>query len=118
MSAGLLCPGQGAQTVGMGVSWTQQSPAAAEVFRRCSEALGFDLLELCATGPAERLVRTDVCQPAILATSAACLAALEEQGRVDRGRCSVALVEHSSGCHHVQRSNLGVELLEPHHDQV
>ncbi|MCZ6573996.1 MAG: ACP S-malonyltransferase [Planctomycetota bacterium] len=91
MSAGLLCPGQGAQTVGMGVSWTQQSPAAAEVFRRCSEALGFDLLELCAAGPAERLVRTDVCQPAILATSAACLAALEEQGRVDRGRCSVAL---------------------------
>ena len=91
MSVGLLCPGQGAQSVGMGVPWTEQSQSASEVFRRCSEAVGFDLLKLCASGPAEKLVRTDVCQPAILATSAACLAALEEQGRVDRGRCSIAL---------------------------
>jgi [acyl-carrier-protein] S-malonyltransferase len=60
----------------MGVDWAQRSDAAAAVFRRCSEALGFDLLRLCAEGPAEELTRTDVCQPAILATSAACLAAV------------------------------------------
>ena len=91
MSTGLLCPGQGAQGVGMGVAWAERSEAARGAFRTCSEALGFDILALCREGPAERLTRTDVCQPAILATSAACLAAMEEEGRLDRGDLGVAL---------------------------
>jgi [acyl-carrier-protein] S-malonyltransferase len=80
VTVALLCPGQGAQAVGMGVAWAERSRAAAETFRRCSEALGLDLLRLCREGPAAELVRTDVCQPAILATGAACLAALREEG--------------------------------------
>jgi [acyl-carrier-protein] S-malonyltransferase len=87
----LLCPGQGAQSVGMGVPWASRSARAREVFARASEVLGFDLLKLCAEGPAEKLTRTDVCQPAILATSAACLAALEEEGRIDLSQVHVAL---------------------------
>ena len=77
MSTAILCPGQGAQSVGMGVSWAQESPAAADVFERCGKALELDLLGICRDGPAEELTRTDVAQPAILATSAACLAALD-----------------------------------------
>ena len=46
-------------------------PAAAEVLDRANEVLDFDLKDLCLNGPAERLAATDVCQPAILATSAA-----------------------------------------------
>jgi [acyl-carrier-protein] S-malonyltransferase len=80
VTVGLLCPGQGAQAVGMGVAWADRTPAAQDVFDRASEALGFDLFRLCREGPAERLTRTDVCQPAILATSAACLAALKAAG--------------------------------------
>lgn len=91
MSIAVLCPGQGAQTVGMGVAWAAASPAAADVFARCSEALGFDLLGLCSNGPAEKLVRTDVCQPAILATSAACLAAVQDAGRLDLADAGFAL---------------------------
>lgn len=91
MTVGLLCPGQGAQAVGMGVAWAEASRAAADVFARSSEALGFDLLRLCGEGPAERLRRTDVCQPAILATSAASLAALVEDGRLDPASVTVAL---------------------------
>jgi [acyl-carrier-protein] S-malonyltransferase len=91
VTVALLCPGQGAQTVGMGVAWADRSPAAREVFQRCSETLGFDLLALCAQGPADRLTRTDVCQPAILATSAASLAALQAEGRLAPGSVSVAL---------------------------
>jgi [acyl-carrier-protein] S-malonyltransferase len=75
----------------MGVRWADRAPAARDVFDRASEALGFDLLKLCAQGPAERLTRTDVCQPAILATSAACLAALEAQGRLVPADLSVGL---------------------------
>jgi [acyl-carrier-protein] S-malonyltransferase len=91
MKLALLCPGQGAQAVGMGVPWTARSPRAREVFARASEVLGFDLLKLCANGPAERLTRTDVCQPAILVTSAACIAALVEEGRLDLQEVHVAL---------------------------
>jgi len=91
MKLALLCPGQGAQAVGMGVAWTTRSARAQDVFARASEVLGFDLLKVCAEGPAGELTRTDVCQPAILTTSAACLAALEEEGRIDLGQVQVAL---------------------------
>ena len=87
----LLCPGQGAQAVGMGVAWASRSARAREVFARASEVLGFDLLKLCAEGPAGKLTRTDVCQPAILVTSAACLAALLEEGRIEASQIHVAL---------------------------
>ena len=88
MSTAILCPGQGAQHLGMGVDWVAGSPVAKRVFERSSEAIGLDLLALCAKGP---LTRTDVCQPAILATSAACLAALEERGEIDRADFGFAL---------------------------
>jgi [acyl-carrier-protein] S-malonyltransferase len=90
-SFGLLCPGQGAQKVGMGVVWAERSAAARSVFERANDALGYDLFALCREGPSEKLTRTDVCQPAILATSAACLAAAEEEGRIDRGQARAAL---------------------------
>jgi [acyl-carrier-protein] S-malonyltransferase len=50
-------------------------PAAADLFRRASAILGYDLLAVCANGPAERLNATDVSQPAIFVAS---LAALEQ----------------------------------------
>lgn len=93
MSTAILCPGQGAQAVGMGVAWAERSKAAADIFGRASEALGFDLLALLRDGPLEEITRTDVCQPAILATSAACYAARIEAGdwsREDEG-CALGL---------------------------
>jgi [acyl-carrier-protein] S-malonyltransferase len=75
----------------MGVLWAERSPAARAVFDRANEALGYDLYALCAEGPADKLTRTDVCQPAILATSAACLAAGQEQGRLDLNQVVAAL---------------------------
>jgi [acyl-carrier-protein] S-malonyltransferase len=50
-------------------------PAAADLFRRASAILGYDLLAVCVNGPAERLNATDVSQPAIFVAS---LAALEQ----------------------------------------
>lgn len=77
--AAILFPGQGAQTVGMAGDWVESCPPAAELFARASAVLGYDLLAICRTGPADRLNTTAVSQPAILVTS---LAALE----VLRGR--------------------------------
>ena len=69
-----LFPGQGAQFVGMARELTANLPAAKALFDEAAEVLGYDLLELCVNGPAERLNETDVSQPAIFVAS---LAALE-----------------------------------------
>lgn len=76
-----IFPGQGAQAVGMGKDVAEASDDAAEVFNRANRVLGFDLAEVCFTGPAERLEETDIQQPAILVTSIALWAALTRGGR-------------------------------------
>ncbi len=72
----LLCPGQGAQHVGMAKAWHEQHPAAAEVFARADEALGLELSKLCFDGPEDTLNRTDMAQVAIYTASVACHKAL------------------------------------------
>src|SRR6478735_4674274 len=70
-----LFPGQGAQAVGMAGPLCQSLPAAKALFDRAAGILGYDLLDICVNGPAERLNATDVSQPAIFVAS---LAALEQ----------------------------------------
>jgi len=76
----ILCPGQGSQFVGMGKAWFDKSTEAHGVFERADhllrDRLGAPLSQLCFQGPADRLNRTDVSQPAIFVTSVACWHAL------------------------------------------
>ncbi len=67
----ILCPGQGAQSVGMGKALFEASPEAREIFEAADRALGMELSAICFNGPAERLNQTDVSQPAIYVTSVA-----------------------------------------------
>lgn len=71
----LLFPGQGSQFLGMAQTLVLNRPAARRMFDKAREVLGYDLLEVCANGPLDRLNATDVSQPAIFVSS---LAALEE----------------------------------------
>jgi [acyl-carrier-protein] S-malonyltransferase len=75
-----MFPGQGSQEVGMGAAFAAASPAARAAFDRASAALGFDVAEVCFEGPMERLSSTEMTQPALTATSLACLAAVDEAG--------------------------------------
>src|SRR2546428_2258585 len=78
MSVAWLFPGQGSQVVGMGKDLVGRYVSAAQVFEEANDALGIDLRALCFEGPAEELDRTANTQPALLATSIACLRAAEE----------------------------------------
>ncbi|MFM7137185.1 MAG: ACP S-malonyltransferase [Planctomycetota bacterium] len=88
-AATVLFPGQGAQSVGMAGDWVAGHPAAARLFARGSDLLGYDLLDLCRQGPADRLNTTAVSQPAILVTS---LAALEVQRARDPAPLDAATI--------------------------
>jgi [acyl-carrier-protein] S-malonyltransferase len=81
MSKVAFCfPGQGSLEVGMGREIAELVPEAMNVFREGSEASGLDLERLCFEAPLAELVRTDVQQPALVATSLAVLAALGARG--------------------------------------
>ncbi|MFM7734492.1 MAG: ACP S-malonyltransferase [Alphaproteobacteria bacterium] len=88
-----LCPGQGAQHVGMGRDVCEAFPVARRAFEEVDEALGESLSRLCFEGPDERLVLTENTQPALLATSVAIGRVLE----TETGRRPVIAAGHSLG---------------------
>ncbi len=89
----LMCPGQGAQKVGMGRDLADRFPAARDTFARIDAALGVPLSRLMWDGPESELTLTHNAQPAILAHSAAVWAVVSE--RV--GTTLAAAAGHSLG---------------------
>jgi [acyl-carrier-protein] S-malonyltransferase len=79
VTVALLFSPQGSQSVGMGRELASVSAAAAAVFRAADEALGWDVAHLAWSGPEEELNDTRQTQPCLVATSIACLRALEEE---------------------------------------
>src|SRR5207302_1834017 len=69
-----LCPGQGAQKVGMAKDLAQRFPEARQTLEAIDETLGFGLSRLMFDGPEDELTATQNAQPAILAHSAAVFA--------------------------------------------
>ena len=67
MSVGILFPGQGSQTVGMGADLFDAKDDL--LGDRADEILGFSLRSLCLEGPEEELTRTQHAQPALFALS-------------------------------------------------
>jgi len=68
-------PGQGSQSVGMGIDLYRNYDAAKAVFEQADESLGFPISKLCFEGPEEELTRTVNSQPAIVTVSFACFEA-------------------------------------------
>jgi [acyl-carrier-protein] S-malonyltransferase len=75
MKTAYVFPGQGSQSVGMGLDLYHNYEAARAVFEQADKALGFPISRLCFEGPEEELVKTVNAQPAIVTVSFACLEA-------------------------------------------
>jgi [acyl-carrier-protein] S-malonyltransferase len=95
---GLFFPGQGAQAVGMGRTFFENSEPARTLFKKADEILGFDLSKIIFEGPEGELTQTVNSQPAIYVTSLAALAALKEKyPRLKiSSACGLSLGEFSS----------------------
>ena len=85
MKTAFLFPGQGAQVVGMCAELAQGFSAAAQIFEKANDIVGFDLRGICFEGPEETLNTTTISQPAIFAVSAALL----EVFRTEPSSCEI-----------------------------
>ena len=79
-NVGLVFPGQGSQSVGMGRALAESDPGIRSLYDEASSVLGYDVAALCFEGPAERLNLTEYTQPALLVSSLAALRAFEPLG--------------------------------------
>ena len=80
MVRALVCPGQGAQSIGMGKLLADEYSSAKAVFEEVDEALSENLSSLIWEGDIEELTLTQNAQPALMAMSLAALRGLESEG--------------------------------------
>jgi [acyl-carrier-protein] S-malonyltransferase len=73
----------------MGAGLAAEVPAAAALFATAREVLGYDLLELCASGPAEKLNSTVFSQPALYVCSLAAVEKLRAQSPETIDACTI-----------------------------
>ncbi len=82
MSCVLMFPGQGSQALKMGKDFYDSFPIAKEVFDEIDDALSFKLTDVIFGESIEELTKTNIAQPAIMATSMAILAVLKTQNNI------------------------------------
>ncbi len=92
MKFAFLFPGQGSQSVGMMTAYGDD-PVIRATFAEASAALGFDLWDMVANGPAEALNQTVNTQPAMLAAGVAVYRLWLARG----GVAPAAMAGHSLG---------------------
>ncbi|MBS0149951.1 MAG: ACP S-malonyltransferase [Nitrospira sp.] len=93
---GFVFPGQGSQSVGMGKALYDAHPSLKAVYDEASSVLGYDVAELCFTGPSERLNLTEFTQPALLVSSIAAWRLLEPVGIKPIAAAGHSLGEYSA----------------------
>ena len=76
----MIFPGQGSQTVGMGLLLNRTFPESREVFQAADAALGEPLSRLIFAGPEQELALTANTQPAVMTVSIAAWQALRRRG--------------------------------------
>ncbi|WP_339915485.1 ACP S-malonyltransferase [uncultured Brevundimonas sp.] len=102
MTLALLFPGQGSQSVGMGVALADAFASAREVYAEIDDALGQKLSVLMREGPEDQLTLTENAQPALMAVSLAAVRVLKVEFGIDIDRAALvaghSLGEYSALC--------------------
>lgn len=80
MTLAVVFPGQGSQSVGMLGELAAQHPVVRDTFSEASAALGYDLWQRVAEGPADALNATACTQPAMLAAGIATWRVWQQSG--------------------------------------
>jgi [acyl-carrier-protein] S-malonyltransferase len=97
MSIAFVFPGQGSQTVGMGVDLAEAHASARGVFEEVDAALGQKLSDIMFSGPIETLTLTENAQPALMAVSMAVMRVLEVEHGFQLARKVKFVAGHSLG---------------------
>ena len=74
-----LFPGQGSQSVGMGLDFYQEYDGVREIFDMAEEITKINISKLCFKGPFEELTQTVNLQPAVTVVNLACFFAIENR---------------------------------------
>jgi [acyl-carrier-protein] S-malonyltransferase len=93
MSIALVFPGQGSQSVGMLAPFAARYALVREGYDQASRALGYDLWQIVAEGPPERLNSTEITQPAMLVADVVTQRIWRQEG----GAAATAVAGHSLG---------------------
>jgi [acyl-carrier-protein] S-malonyltransferase len=75
----LLFSGQGAQKVGMGKDFAENSATCRELAMKADKALGFSISDIMFEGPDEELTKTSRCQPGLYLHGLMALALIRER---------------------------------------
>ena len=93
-----LFPGQGSQSVGMGLDFYQEYDVVRELFDMVEEICRINISKLCFKGPIEDLTQTINLQPAVTAVNLACLTAIEMDDVKPDISAGHSLGEYSAMC--------------------
>lgn len=79
MDIAVIFPGQGSQSIGMLADYAETWPQIEETFKQASDAIGFDCWDIVCNGPIEKINKTEITQPIMLAADIAVMRVMAEQ---------------------------------------
>ena len=93
----IIFPGQGSQSVGMGLNLYENHNEAKLVFEEVNDSLNFNLSKIIVEGPEDKLRLTENTQPALMATSIAIVKILEFELKKELSEFTDIVLGHSLG---------------------
>ena len=79
MNIVVVFPGQGSQSIGMLSDYAETWPQIEETFKEASDVLGYDCWDIVCNGPAEKINKTEITQPIMLAADIAVMRVMAQQ---------------------------------------
>jgi [acyl-carrier-protein] S-malonyltransferase len=75
----VVFPGQGSQSIGMLADYAETWPQVKETFQQASDVLNFDCWDVVCNGPLEKINKTEITQPIMLAADIAVMRVMAQQ---------------------------------------